>query len=396
MNEEKVMILKMLEQGKITSEEAAKLLEAVKEGRKAGVKEERKEPSFKQNTNDQRDSKWPQDMEEKMERLGRSFDVWARDFGKKVEILARDLEPKLQKATQTIVEKTAVVADKVSKTLADPEFSSKFQAGRNGKELSTEIKVFADAHNELYIHGKNGMVYVKGYNGDKITAKIIYVPKTDNSNIQFIQSGCRYYVSYDESDFVSVSIEAFVPEAMFKRLQVETSNSPISLEGVTIQELQGFTSCGRVDVKNVSASRIKINTSNAKVTLEKVEAHEVEVETSNSTIDTNMCDMQKVNLETSNATIQYRAYDLSRYENYTWHLETSNASIKLYVPDTEYIGYELKANTSLNGIQVGLPRLNYTQNERNYIEAKSSHFDHASKKIHISMDTSNAPIMINQ
>ncbi len=40
MNEEKMMILKMLQEGKISADEAAKLLESVESGEKKGEKEE--------------------------------------------------------------------------------------------------------------------------------------------------------------------------------------------------------------------------------------------------------------------------------------------------------------------------------------------------------------------
>jgi len=100
-------------------------------------------------------------------------------------------------------------------------------------------------------------------------------------------------------------------------------------------------------------------------------------------------------METDNSPINYKLFSLRNYTSYTWKISTSNAPMRVSIPISEEIGYSFKANTSLNSVSVGIANLNYTYNENNYVDAKTSNFDRAFRKVRISMDTSNAPININ-
>jgi polyhydroxyalkanoate synthesis regulator phasin len=103
MKQAKMKVLELLEAGKITADEAAKLLEAMKRSDNHGAfmfDEETKE-----------------EFEEKVARFTKNVDVFARDFGSKVESVYRDFEPKIKKASHVVLEKTASVFDEISKSL---------------------------------------------------------------------------------------------------------------------------------------------------------------------------------------------------------------------------------------------------------------------------------------
>lgn len=101
MKKERIKILEMLENGKINADEATKLLDALKNS--AG--------------HDWEDYYTEWDADEKLERFTKNVDSFARDFGSKVESAYKDVEPKLKKATKTVVEKTASIFDDISKSL---------------------------------------------------------------------------------------------------------------------------------------------------------------------------------------------------------------------------------------------------------------------------------------
>jgi len=106
MRDERIKILNMLEDGKIDAEEAENLILALAKS----------ESSYKQ---------WHAphieiDKDKFNERMGQfadSMDSFAKDFSGKAHEVYKDVEPKLKNAARTLIEKTAALADEVSKNL---------------------------------------------------------------------------------------------------------------------------------------------------------------------------------------------------------------------------------------------------------------------------------------
>ena len=90
---EKMRILDMLEKGTITADDAVRLMEAVGPSRPPFIN-----PQTRAN------------MDEK-------FHKFAKDVGCKAHEIYKDVEPKVKKATQTALEKTASVLDNLAKKL---------------------------------------------------------------------------------------------------------------------------------------------------------------------------------------------------------------------------------------------------------------------------------------
>jgi polyhydroxyalkanoate synthesis regulator phasin len=102
MKQERMKVLELLESGKITADEATRLLETIRRPEHGSF-------VFDDDTKEQ--------FEEKVSRFTKNVDVFARDFGSKVENAYREFEPKLKKASQVVLEKTASVFDEISKSL---------------------------------------------------------------------------------------------------------------------------------------------------------------------------------------------------------------------------------------------------------------------------------------
>ena len=98
MKEERIKILKMVEDGKITVDEATKLIDALKENYPFEFYGE-------------------EDFAEKVKQFGKSCESFAKDLGDKVGTFAKEVEPKVRKVTQSVVSKTAEIVDEIAKTL---------------------------------------------------------------------------------------------------------------------------------------------------------------------------------------------------------------------------------------------------------------------------------------
>lgn len=100
MKKERMKVLTMVEEGKISVEEATKLLEAL------SVPDGIFEPDY-------------DDMEDKVNAFSRAVDNFTRDIGDKIGETYKGMEPRLKKATRSVVEKTANIVDDIAKSLQE-------------------------------------------------------------------------------------------------------------------------------------------------------------------------------------------------------------------------------------------------------------------------------------
>lgn len=102
MKQERMKILELLDQGKITATEAANLLEALK-------------------ASDNQERVWDDEakrsVQEKVNRFSQNVEGLSKDIGDKLEATFKDMEPKLRTVTKVVVEKTAAIVDEISKSL---------------------------------------------------------------------------------------------------------------------------------------------------------------------------------------------------------------------------------------------------------------------------------------
>ena len=107
LEQERLKVLELLENGKITAAEAKDLLTTLK-------------PSMKQpwHGRTSHDTDFcASDVEADLAKFSNTVEAFAKNFGEKVVALGKDVEPTFKKATKKVVEKTASVFDDISKSL---------------------------------------------------------------------------------------------------------------------------------------------------------------------------------------------------------------------------------------------------------------------------------------
>jgi len=102
--EERIIILNMLKDGKITVDESIKLLNALDSG-------EESSGSF--------DFDGSINMDDKFEKFTSTLDSFAKDVGEKAKTTYKDLEPKLKSGTKTVIEKTISVLGDINQSLTE-------------------------------------------------------------------------------------------------------------------------------------------------------------------------------------------------------------------------------------------------------------------------------------
>jgi len=97
MKQERMKILSMVEEGKISVDEATRLLEVI------GAEGDGADTEF----------------QEKFQQFTKNVEEFAKDLGAKASAAYKEMEPKLKTATRVVVEKTANVVDDLSKAIHD-------------------------------------------------------------------------------------------------------------------------------------------------------------------------------------------------------------------------------------------------------------------------------------
>ena len=96
---EKMRVLDLLESGKITADEAAKLIEALGHGPRVFTKENK------------------ENIEEKLQQFSKEVNKFAKDAGVKIQEFYKEVEPKLKKAGYVALEKCATTLDSLAKSI---------------------------------------------------------------------------------------------------------------------------------------------------------------------------------------------------------------------------------------------------------------------------------------
>ena len=409
MSSEKMQILKMLEDGKINADEASRLLQSAGAGRN---NEPVRASSYDSGNNDTRSKGYAQTGNSQYgnapsSRPGSSagFDDFAADLRRKFETLAKDMEPKIQRFVGTVAEKTADVANRVSKNInsADPHTSGVQQpksttaagAGTSGApRRNFELKV-EPGYNELNLIAHNGDISITGYNGDKLTVNVYAKESRAGARVELMRLGSRYCLNYNESDFKTISIEALVPEKLFSSIVVGATNGQTNVVNTTSEYFTAQSVGGTSTFRGIRAENIRIDTGNGRLSLDEISAKNAHIEGSNGAVIANYLDAANLRLFTSNAEITMNVGDFRQGADYTWIIESSNARVSMNIPSAPRNGYHIKAATSLGNVRLGLPSLRYISNLSNCAEAISTGYDSAAVRINISVETSNAELSIN-
>jgi DUF4097 and DUF4098 domain-containing protein YvlB len=441
MGNEKMQILKMLEEGKINADEASRLLQSVEAGQSTNTAShtsgdnsksysrdfDRQSSTYTQSGSSQTSSSQAGSSHANSSQYGNSqrqgsgasagFDDFATDLRRKFEVLAKDMEPKIQKFVGTVAEKTADVADMISKNMHEaekhtaPARTSGTQqqqpprqphqavrpapAYRSGASpRSFELKV-EPGYNELNLKALNGDITITGYNGDKITVNLYAKETRAGARLELMRLGSRYCLNYNAEDFKTISVEALVPDKLFSNVVAGTSNGQTNVSNITTEHFSIQSSGGDSLFRNIHAESIRIDTGGGRLGLDEICAKNANIEGSGGAVDANYLDTANLRLLTSNAGITMNAGDFRQGADYTWIIESSNGKIALNVPSSPRNGYHIKASTSLEHIRLGLPALNYLKNARNNVEAISSGFDSAAVRVKVSVETSNAELSVN-
>lgn len=288
MSEEKIMILKMLKDGKIDEEEALKLLNAV--GEKKGEKTYK--PNKKRN----------------------EIHIEADDYD--VFDASDKFASKISNFVNKIVSKSLETAEKGMRDghmYASYSFDDRF---KNKKFATLKLDVDKNKKYDLIINNTNEKVVILPSSSDQIEiyGKIYYTDKkTIPGDYEFINCFIDdkeiliepNYESFTKKDF-SVSLKVLVPALSFAKVDVKTSNDKIILDSVNCDELYLTTSNDKIKIEDSIIGKSELKTTNDSVKIKDAKFTDLLINTTNAEITMHNTPFVNLEAHTTNAYVDVK------------------------------------------------------------------------------------------
>ena len=391
--EEKMLILKMLQEGKITAEEAHKLLESLGTSTPNTESDARK--------TDKRFEEKMQGLQQKAskvaEKLGNSLNNSAEKFGSNSEKFGDDFAKRMESFGGDIADSAVKFSDKLVNYLGN------FIDVGNDKYQYTKNYLYPLADNaEISIDTSNFAIVVSPTTETDLMINLSVSSSTPN-----LELGDFFKVDQVNNNFCFKTqfpsrtwgkVEVLVPKHL-KNLNIVTSNGKCELNDITSDKIVSNTSNGRISLLNCQSETVKASTSNGKIIVSGSASDVADFNTSNGKIEIDNCKFDKLDAKTSNGAIVLDGiYKVNATEG-SYNLRTSNGKIIISLNNSETCGCMIDATTSVGNISVELPQLNYFIDKKSFsmqsaAQVKSANFDSIADKIFINAHTSNSSILI--
>lgn len=206
MREEKMMILSMLEEGKITSEEAVKLMEALEEV-----------VTFSDDTPIEEKKDKLINMDKTMEKV-KEMEKVIKEQGKKVEAFGSDIGSKVENISSDIGNKISNMLD----NLKDIGGSSSFTSNYETINTTLEKDISHIENPIINFKGINGNIIANSWDQENLLIKVTCQYKYGNLNeddtfYNFYEEGNKIVFNPNFSSNISIRLEAYLPEKNMKK-----------------------------------------------------------------------------------------------------------------------------------------------------------------------------------
>ncbi len=281
---------------------------------------------------------------------------------------------------------------------AAPRPTAAPRVGAAGKAEPANTRSFEmnvmEGENELVLETFNGGMNIQGYNGDKISLEISYLSKKQNPYLEFTRSGSNYGLRFDPYDFEKIDISAFVPEAMFKMINLSATNGSIQATGLRAEGFSVSSTNSNVKLNCLNTDKLMLEIMNASAVISDCVGVGGILSSTNGQIEVYGMDFSELSISGLNTPVSVNTKSLSRYADYIWVIDTNNANLSFALPDYRNLGCYLKAQSTLGDVRAGVPNLNFISNTGSFVEARSISYESFSKKLKLSLETSNGEINI--
>lgn len=338
MHEEQRMILRMLQDGKITAEEAEGLLKALGDGSKAAV-----DP-------DQPDDPWT-----RLEKMG-------EDFASKVEVATERFSRSLE----------LNVGDKLSKL---PKILSRvpFFGYEETQEFTSVVKgkIGPGEVIAINISNANGPVRVQGWSESDYQLTIVQrLRGSDRDLLSARVFDPKWEEGAERTDFrlnipilgdASIALDLLVPKERMYEVKLKAQHGSLRVEHLKATSIEVDSVNGSVHLHSLKANSIRGRGGNGSCEMKDVEANMIRHNQGNGSYRLSVA-AKDVDLLTTNGSINVRVAHVDGIAGY--RLRTTNGSIRVTLPPQSALGLALNLQTSVGRISTDAQALEIGRQER--------------------------------
>lgn len=391
--EEKILILKMLSEGKISAEEAERLLAAI------GA-----DPDARKSNNSYQSNQANSTPGSRFDSKMKDFDVKMKDFSGRIneKFNAKnraEMNQKIENITGDITGAATKFADKMAQFVGGivEKATSNYKYTNSFEFSPADLKkIFISANNCKFKVTRTDSPEIK------LTLEINSFLEV-NSFEGIVESKLEANDFFIKIKLPSSSwgvAELFLPEKL-EEAEIRSSNGQISISNYNVGVLKSITSNAKIVMSEVTAAEIEAFTDNAKVELENVKSDYCVIRSSNGKVDIDRCQIINLNVKTSNGKIDIPCLLVSNDANYEYAFESSNGAVSVNFNEVLPHGFMIDATTSNGKIDVNLDSLKFSSSKSTTfgstpVKLFSENYDQSSAKINIKVKTSNGAISVEE
>lgn len=303
MKEERLLILSMLKEGKISVDEATALLEALES---------------KSGDSSSKDKDFKEDKNKRLSHM--TFEEIGSDIGNAISNMFDSLK----------------------------DMGSNLGINLNSETIVLDLEEdLSQVENPILdFKSINGSITLNKWQKDNVSIKVTCEYKNGllDNNEEFY----KFYLEDDRLVFtpilnkdISIKLDVFLPNKDYKEIVLNTTNGRIQMQDINADKLNAITTNGAITVTRVKGEKIYLSTKNGRIEALGLSGEIVDLSTSNGRIVCNHLDINKatnVNLSTSNGSITSNLGDLTK--GAAFDLDTSMGSVTLEYPDMIFINKE--------------------------------------------------------
>lgn len=375
MKDDRKRILKLVEKGKLTVDEALTLLEGLEKSAPAGHKTVSLSKTVPtQNEKTQSDAvEYPKFEESKKEEYANH---------------------KFQSAKDKIFD----FVDTALKKIKDLDFDFNFGQSVEISHIFQQTDAYLK---DVDIDVANGSIRVVPWDQKDVRiecqAKVYRVETQQEARDQFMKD-VIFIIEGEKLRFTTqqkwmkVDAVLYIPQTQYEKVRIRMFNGPIASEELTVNDYRVKTANGKIDLTGVYGRKLEAETANGQIKIERSKIDKLEVETINGAIKLDG-DFEKVELQTFNGNVSCHL-NSNRCESIV--SKATTGSIELFVPDGAEIKGDLKTN--LGGFNVLLEGIQITE-EKSEVVQKSLRFQsikQSDRQLKIFADTKTGSVSIKK
>lgn len=312
ITEERKRILKMIEEGKLSAEEALPLLEAL-----------------------ELDSKKIEEKEEMIVNEISTYVNWNEET-----------DQSKGKTYKTVKTSVLDFLDQAVKKIKDFDLDFNFGSSVSVSHIFQHSDVYLT---DVDIDVANGSIQMIPWNKRDVRveceAKVYQVQSEEEARRSFLQDvlfsieGGKLKYSVQKKK-MKVDAKIYVPEAQYDRITIRLFNGRIDGEGLRVKEFKAKTANGKITVNRFDTQKFEVETANGHITANQLRSKKVEAETINGTIKVSGS-YEKADIQSFNGNVVCTVED-SLCD--TILIKSTTGNVDVIVPKNTSIQGELKSN----------------------------------------------------